>query len=172
MGQAVSAEDCFLVQRGLDTLALRLETQSAMALRLAGHLQQHPMVREVLHPALDTFKTHALWKEQFSGSGSLFSLVLQDAPLDAFRAMFQSFRRISIGASYGGLHSLAAFYPAQHQASRRFPTVQAPVIRLAIGLENYDTLATELDRSLEAFESVRSHKIGRTSVRETVCQNM
>src|SRR3546814_11362458 len=64
MGQAVSAEDCFLVQRGLDTLALRLETQSAMALRLAGHLQQHPMVREVLHPALDTFKTHALWKEQ------------------------------------------------------------------------------------------------------------
>src|SRR3546814_3529618 len=56
MGQAVSAEDCFLVQRGLATLALRLETQSAMALRLAGHLQQHPMVREVLHPALDTFK--------------------------------------------------------------------------------------------------------------------
>src|SRR3546814_3307008 len=45
MGQAVSAEDCFLVQRGLDTLALRLETQSAMALRLAGHLQDRKSTR-------------------------------------------------------------------------------------------------------------------------------
>lgn len=156
MGQAVSAEDCFLVQRGLDTMALRLEAQSTKALRLAEHLQRHPMVREVLHPALNTFKTHNLWRDQFSGSGSLFSLVLQDAPLEAFRAMFHSFNQIAIGASYGGLHSLAAFYHAQHQTSRLFPSIQAPVIRLAIGLEDYSALAGELDQSLEAFESVRT----------------
>ncbi|AEC20338.1 cystathionine beta-lyase [Pusillimonas sp. T7-7] len=154
MGQAVSAEDCFLVQRGLDTMTLRLEAQSVKALRLAEHLQRHPMVREVLHPALSTFKTHSLWQDQFSGSGSLFSLVLQDAPLDAFRAMFGSFRHIAIGASYGGLHSLAAFYHAQQQTSRLFPSIQAPIIRLAIGLEDYSVLATELNQSLETFESV------------------
>jgi cystathionine beta-lyase len=156
MGQAVSAEDCFLVQRGLDTMALRLEAQSAKALSIAGHLQRHPMVREVLHPALSTFKTHKLWRDQFSGSGSLFSVVLQPAPVDAFRAMFESFQHIAIGASYGGLHSLAAFYHAQHQSNRLFPSVKAPVIRLAIGLENYSALVAELDKALDIFESVRS----------------
>jgi len=161
MGQAVSAEDCFLVQRGLDTMALRLEAQSAKALRLAEHLQRHPMVRAVLHPALSTFKTHTLWRDQFSGSGSLFSLVLQQAPLDAFRAMFRSFSHIAIGASYGGLHSLAAFYPAQHQTSRLFPSLQAPVIRFAIGLEDYSTLVAELDQSLKAFESARTDNARR-----------
>lgn len=158
MGQAVSAEDCFLVQRGLDTMALRLEAQSAKALRLAEQLQRHPMVCRVLHPALRTFDTHHLWRDQFSGSGSLFSLTLQDAPLEAFRAMFSSFRHIAIGASYGGLHSLAAFYPTQHQTSRCFPSVEAPVIRLAIGLEDYGALEDDLNRGLEAFESTRSQQ--------------
>lgn len=156
MGQAVSAEDCFLVQRGLETMALRLEAQSEKALRLAEHLQQHPSVREVLHPALSTFSTHQLWRDQFSGSGSLFSLTLPGASLDAYRAMFGAFRHIAIGASYGGLHSLAAFYPAQHQLSRRFPRIDAPVIRLAIGLEDYRALIEDVERALEAFETVRS----------------
>lgn len=154
MGLAVSADDCFLVQRGLDTMALRLEAQSAKALRIAEFLQGHPMLREVLHPALKSFRTHSLWRSQFTGSGSLFSLVLQDAPLDAFRAFFNALQHIAIGASYGGLHSLAAFYPAQNQASRRFSTVQAPVIRLAIGLEDDATLIAELGRALENFEEV------------------
>lgn len=155
MGQAVSAEDCFLVQRGLDTMALRLEAQSEKALRLAGHLQRHPLVREVLHPALPGFGTHHLWRDQFSGSGSLFSFTLQEASLDAFRALFGSFRRIAIGASYGGVHSLAAFYPAQHQTSRRFPCVDVPVIRLAVGLEDYGALVDDLERALEAFDTAR-----------------
>lgn len=154
MGQAVSADDCFLVQRGLDTMALRLEAQSAKALRIAEFLQTHPMLREVLHPALASFHTHPLWRSQFTGSGSLFSLVLQDAPLDAFRAFFNALQHIAIGASYGGMHSLAAFYPAQHQASRRFSTVKAPVIRLAIGLEDEALLMDELGRSLARFEDV------------------
>jgi len=155
MGQAVSAEDCFLVQRGLDTLALRLDTQSSKALRLAERLQAHPMVREVLHPALSSFPTHTLWKDQFTGSGSLFSLVLQEAPLDAFEAMFDSLNHIAIGASYGGVHSLAAFYPMQLQRSRLFPAVDAPIVRLAIGLEEHDVLLAELEQSLEAFNSAR-----------------
>lgn len=164
MGLAVSADDCFLVQRGLDTMALRLEAQSARALRIAEFLQGHPMVRQVLHPALASFGTHSLWRAQFTGSGSLFSLVLQDAPLDAFRALFNAFKHIAIGASYGGLHSLAAFYPVQNQANRRFPTVQAPVIRLAVGIEDDTTLIDELGRSLEAFEEVLNASSAKESV--------
>lgn len=153
-GLSVSADDCFLVQRGLDTMPLRVEKQAETALLIARQLQEHPMVEQVLHPALEDFPTHSLWKSQFSGSGSLFSVVLRSAELDAYRHMFKAFRHFLIGASYGSPQSLAAFYPAELQAARSFPSISAPVIRLAIGLEDNRILLDDLDQALACFERI------------------
>lgn len=151
LGQQVSPDDCFLVLRGLETLKLRLDAQSASALRVASWLEQHPMVRRVLFPALPSDPGHAIWKRDFDGGGSLFSLILQPAPERAIYAFFESLQQFAIGASWGGVHSLAAYYPAALQQGRPFPATDQALLRLSIGLEESSLLIADLQGALAAY---------------------
>lgn len=155
MGLACSADDCFLVERGLETLALRISHQSAVALEIAQWLEDHEQVETVLHPALASSRSHALWSKYFSGSGGVFSLALHQAPYCAYQAFFSELQTLSIGASWGSVHSLLAFYPAEIQKQRAFPEVQQPLIRLSIGLEGIDEILSDLTGALERFASAR-----------------
>ncbi|MDT1823038.1 PLP-dependent transferase, partial [Acinetobacter baumannii] len=87
------ADDCFLVLRGLETLKVRLDAQCASALQIAGWLERHPLVERVLFPALPSDPGHALWRRDFGGGGSLFSLILKPAPEAAMHALFAALRR-------------------------------------------------------------------------------
>lgn len=148
MGQAASADDCFLVERGLDTLALRMQAQSASALALAEHLAGHAMVRRVLHPALPASPQHGLWRRQFSGSGAVFALQPRiDSPA-ACQAFFDGLEHFTLGASWGSVHSLVAFYPAGLQTRRAFCAIDGPLIRLSIGVEQPALLRQSLDEAL------------------------
>lgn len=155
MGLAVSAEDCFLVSRGLDTLEVRVERQAASALTIAKRLAEHGLVRRVLFPALHGAADHRMWARDFKRSGCLMSLELVDAPYDAYRALFREMKLFSIGASWGGARSIAAFYPAEELQKRSYGDVRGPVVRLSIGLENPQALLDELLLALGAFETAR-----------------
>ncbi|MCH6043746.1 PLP-dependent transferase, partial [Salmonella enterica] len=76
LGQQVSPDDCFLVLRGLETLALRLRAQSDATLRVAEWLQSQPQVERLLYPPLPSDPGHALWRRDFRTNGCLFSMVL------------------------------------------------------------------------------------------------
>lgn len=156
MGQAVSAEDCFLVSRGLDTLQVRLRQQVSSAAKIAAALQRHAMVRRVLYPSLASSPDHDLWRRDFVGTGSVFSLQLQPAPYEAYSALFSEFERFAIGASWGGVHSIAAFYPAEEIAGRKYRPCDGPLMRLSIGLEDPDELIAELATALQVFEQART----------------
>lgn len=151
LGQQVSPDDCFLVLRGMETLQLRVQAQSESTLKVARHLAQHPLVDRVLYPPLEVDPGHAIWKRDFTTNGCLFSLVLKPAPERAFHAFFDSLQHFVIGASWGGVHSLVAYYPAALQANRPFPATDQPVVRMSIGLENLDLLLEDLDRALAAY---------------------
>ncbi|WP_159627606.1 cystathionine beta-lyase [Massilia puerhi] len=150
-GLQASPDDCFLVLRGLETLKVRLAAQCAAALEVASWLESHPLVERVLFPALASDPGHALWKRDFSGGGSLFSLILQGAPEAAMQALFAALRCFRIGASWGGVHSLAAYYPARLQAERPFALTDKALLRLSIGLEDSADLIADLDRALKAY---------------------
>lgn len=156
LGQQASPDDCFLVLRGLETLKVRFDAQSATALHVAQQLEAHPAVRKVLFPALPSDAGHAIWKRDFSGNGCLFSLMLEPAPEAAFTAFFDALRVFAIGASWGGVHSLAAYYPAPLQAQRAFPLTDQPIIRLSIGLEAPDVLLDDLHAGLAAFADAKA----------------
>ena len=151
LGQQVSPDDCFLVLRGLETFSLRLQAQSAATLEIATWLQTQPQVERLFYPPLPSDPGHALWRRDFKTCGCLFSMQLAPAPEDAFSAFFDSLKTFSIGASWGGVHSLAAFYPAAMQAQRDYPLTDRPLVRLAIGLENIDTIKQDLTNALNAF---------------------
>ncbi|MFY2644926.1 cystathionine beta-lyase [Achromobacter insuavis] len=155
LGQQVSPDDCFLVLRGLETLALRLRAQSDATLRVAEWLQSQPQVERLLYPPLPSDPGHALWRRDFRTNGCLFSMVLAPAPEAAFNGFFDSLRHFAIGASWGGVHSLAAYYPAGLQAGRAFPATDRPIVRLSIGLEEVDTLKDDLRSALAAYQAQR-----------------
>ncbi|MFJ3046055.1 cystathionine beta-lyase [Herbaspirillum chlorophenolicum] len=151
LGQQVSPEDCFLVLRGLETLKLRVEAQSASTIQIAHHLAQHPLVERLMYPPLESDPGHAIWKRDYKTNGCLFSMVLKPAPERAFHGFFDSLQHFVIGASWGGVHSLAAYYPAPLQADRPFPATDQPVVRLSIGLEDTAMLIADLDQALDAY---------------------
>lgn len=151
LGQQVSPEDCFLVLRGLETLGLRVRAQSADTLEIAQWLQAQPQVERLLYPPLEQDAGHALWKRDFRTNGCLFSMMLKPAPEPAFNAFFDSLRRFAIGASWGGVHSLAAYYPAALQANRVYPATDRPLVRLSIGLEGVRALKDDLATALTAY---------------------
>ena len=155
LGQQTSPDDCFLVLRGLETLNVRFAAQSASTLRIAQELERHPEVSRVLLPALPSDPGHTIWKRDFSGSGCLFSLILEPAPEMAFNAFFDALQHFAIGASWGGVHSLAAYYPSSQQADRPFPLTDRPIIRLSIGLEDTDLLLEDLLNGFEAFKRAK-----------------
>jgi cystathionine beta-lyase len=156
LGQQVSPDDCFLVLRGLETLKVRLEAQSASTLKIAQWLQQQPAVAKLLYPPLESDAGHALWKRDFRTNGCLFSLILQPGPESAFHGFFDALQKFAIGASWGGVHSLAAYYPAALQANRLFSLTNQPVIRLSIGLEEPDELIGDLRAGLSGYSAALS----------------
>jgi cystathionine beta-lyase len=150
-GQAVSAQDCFLVLRGLETLRLRLERQCASALLVAQELRGHPLVREVYFPPLPGDASHALWRRDFKGGGCLLTVQLEDAGEKAHEAFFSALSCFPLGASWGGVHSVAAFYPVSDFAQRRWNRPPAPLVRLSVGLEDPQALADDLLAGLKVF---------------------
>src|SRR5699024_10847848 len=95
---------------------------------------------------------HAIWKRDFRPGGCLFSLILKKAPEGAYSALFASLNKFLIGASWGGVHSLAAFYPANLQVDRQFSRTNEPIIRLSIGLEPVCELINDLAAALTEFQ--------------------
>jgi cysteine-S-conjugate beta-lyase len=154
IGLAASADDCFLVLRGLETFRLRFEQQAKNTLRVARWLEAHPAVDRVLFAPLESHPGHAVWKRDFSASGCLFSFELKPAPEQAIAALFNSLRVFSIGASWGGTHSLIAFYPASIQRARKFPPTDRPIVRVSIGLEDIDALIADLEQGLAQYVAI------------------
>lgn len=148
VGQAVSAEDCFLALRGIDTLPLRYAHQCASALTVAQALASHGAVKEVLFPPRPGDRGHDLWAASFTGGGCVLSFVPALPFEAAVHRFFDALQTFQIGASWGGVHSLAAYYPEAEQAKRSHCRVQGGIVRLSIGLENPALLIEDLDQAL------------------------
>lgn len=149
LGQAVSAEDCFLALRGLDTLELRYAHQCDAALEVAMALSEHTLVREVLFPPLPGNRGHERWARTFTGGGCVLSFVPELLPEPKVHRFFDALEVFLIGASWGGVHSLAAFYPAKELEKRAHCRITDGIVRLSIGVEPPRKLITDLDQALD-----------------------
>nr|WP_255662796.1 PLP-dependent aspartate aminotransferase family protein [Acidovorax sp. D4N7] len=148
LGQAVSPDDCFLALRGLDTFALRYAHQCASALVVAQRLAQHASVDGVLFPPLPGDRGHARWAASFQGGGCVLSFIPKLQSSEQVHRFFDALEVFQIGASWGGVHSLAAYYPAAEQAKRGHCEFKQGIVRLAIGVEPVEQLARDLEQAL------------------------
>lgn len=138
-------EDVFLGLRGLRTMALRLREHEKQALEMARWLAARPEVAQVLHPALETYKGHDLWKRDFKGSSGLFSVILKPCSDNALAAMLDGLALFGMGYSWGGFESLVIPFDC---ATYRSATTWKPgghALRFHIGLEDLEDLKRDLD---------------------------
>lgn len=144
LGLHLAPDDAYLAQRGLRTLAVRLERHSASALEVAHWLKTRPEVRRVLHPALPEDPGHAIWQRDFSGASGLFAFIMDPADTPALSRMLDSMALFAMGYSWGGYESL--ILPADVRSSRDATpwTEDGQLIRLNIGLEDPGDLIADL----------------------------
>ena len=150
-GWSVSAEDAYLMLRGLRTLPARIARCGESALQVAAWLAGHPRVAEVLHPALPGATDHALWKRDFSGTAGLFSFVLEPCPSEAVDRFLDSLDLFGLGFSWGGFESLALACDPQLAVRLHEPSRHGPLVRLNIGLEEPADLIEDLAQALEVI---------------------
>lgn len=155
LGHFVSADDSFLVARGMRTLPLRMKQHGDSALKIAAWLARRPEVAQVLHPALPGNPGHGLWARDFTGAGGLFSFVLNGGDDAARTALIDGLTHFGIGYSWGGYESLALPVDPQNYRTATKWQAKGPVIRLSIGLEDADDLIDDLEKGLARFADAR-----------------
>jgi cystathionine beta-lyase len=151
LGLCVGPDDVYLGQRGLRTMGVRLAHQQQSGLKVARWLQQRPEVLRVLHPALESDPGHAIWRRDFLGASSLFSMVLKPTREAAVDTFLNELKLFGMGASWGGYESLATPFDC---ASFRTATTWAPggpCVRFHIGLEDVEDLTGDLERGFAAL---------------------
>lgn len=150
-GYGVSPDDCYLALRGFRTIGVRMKQQMENALKVARWLQSHKQVRRMLYPALESDPGHAIWKRDFTGAASLFSLVLQPASEKQVAVFVNALKLFGIGSSWGGFESLAIVARIERYRSVTKWNAGGPTIRLHIGLEDPDDLIADLERGFSAL---------------------
>ena len=147
-GDVASPDDCFLALRGMRSLKVRLERQSASAEKVARWLDARPEVKRVLWPALESDPGHALWKRDFEGASSLFGLATHVTDEAAIARMVNGLDLFRIGSSWGGYESLVAYNPMPIPRDV-IPWTETPfLLRVHIGLEDPDDLIADLEAGL------------------------
>jgi cystathionine gamma-synthase len=160
MGGVNSPHNAYLLERGLKTLALRMERHNTNGLAVARFLEGHPRVERVLYPGLESHPFHAEAVRTMRGCGGLVTFFLRGrdgGPADwrQTAAVVDAVRIPRIGPSLGGVESLIEqplvmsywnYSPAERAAFR----IPDNMIRLACGIEDADDLVADLAQALEA----------------------
>ena len=147
LGLGVSADDTYLVLRGLPTMKLRFEEHDRSAREIATWLKSRPEMSKILHPAFDDCPGHAIWKRDFTGAGGLFSVLFDPRFTEAQTDRFiDSLKLFKIGYSWGGANSLAV--PYRMATMRKQWEHSGQLVRLNIGLEDTRDLIADLEQAL------------------------
>jgi cystathionine beta-lyase/cystathionine gamma-synthase len=152
LGGSLDPHACFLLERGLKTLVLRVERQCENALALARCLAAHPAVAEVHYPGLAAHPDHGRARELFAGFGGVLSFVPRGG-LEAARRLVARLELPTNGPSLGGVETLVT-RPATTSHRSLTPEERArlgiddALIRVSVGIETIDDLTRDFEQAL------------------------
>jgi O-succinylhomoserine sulfhydrylase len=161
-GPSLSPFNAWVLLKGLETLGLRLQAQSASALQLARHLEAHPAVARVYYPGLESHPQYALSLRQQRAAGAVLSFELR-GPAGELRErawrVIDATRLMSITANLGDTrttitHPASTTHSRLSADQRRQAGIGEGLIRIAIGLESVADLREDLDYALGAIAAV------------------
>ncbi len=145
--------DCFLVLRGIKTLALRMRQQERNAQKVVKFLSKHAKVKKIYYPGLKDHHGHVVAEIQMTGFGSMVSFEVTGG-LDFARKVCESTKLFKLAESLGGVESLIEHPALMTHASipkevREEKGVSDALVRLSVGIEHPDDLIADLKQALE-----------------------
>ena len=152
-GGTLDPHACFLLQRGMKTLAVRVRQQNATALTLARHLEAHSKVRALHYPGLQRHPGHARAVQLFDGFGGMLALELHGG-VAAARACIDALQLVVHTVSLGGVESLVTLpalttHNTLSEAERERSGISPGIMRLSVGLEAADDLIADFEQALQ-----------------------
>lgn len=148
LGACPSPHDAWLLVRGLRTLPLRMERSADNAEKVARFLESHPRVKRVHWPGLESHPQHALARKQMKRVAGLMSIELDAPDAAAVERFCDSLKRFLIAVSWGGYESLQWPVCALQGPSGYYTDLPFTMVRLYIGLEDPQSLITDLEQGL------------------------
>jgi cystathionine beta-lyase/cystathionine gamma-synthase len=153
-GGILSPFECWLVLRGVKSLAVRMEKHDENGRAVAAYLRKHKKVKKVLYPGFTDHPQHALAKRQMTGFGSM--ITIETGSLKNAKKMLAKVVVCSLGESLGGVETLIS-HPATmtHAAlgvdGRKKIGLTDGMVRLSVGIEDAHDIIADLETALAAI---------------------
>jgi len=155
IGAVLSPWDSYMLMRGLKTLAVRMERHQSNAMTIARFLENHPRIKRVIYPGLESHPQHELIKRQCSGFGGMITFELTDNGNKRAACDFvESLNHIALAESLGGVESLIEI-PSLMTNIGSSPEdcdtlgINDLMVRLSVGIEDVNDLIDDLSQALE-----------------------
>ena len=153
-GAILSPFECWLVLRGVKTLAVRMEQHDRSGRFIAEFLARHKKVRKVFYPGLPEHPQHELAQRQMSGFGSM--ITFETGSLSNAKKMLKKVRVCSLAESLGGVETLISHpatmtHAALGEKGRREIGITDGLVRISVGIENVEDIQDDLEDALAAI---------------------
>ncbi|WP_254552251.1 PLP-dependent aspartate aminotransferase family protein [Kitasatospora sp. MMS16-BH015] len=155
LGGSLDATTCFLLERGLKTLALRMRRQSENATAVAAFLAEHPAVRRVHHPSLPDYPYPWIRNLCTGGYGGMVAFELADGDEAALK-LLGALRLPLVATSLGGVETLVSLpFNTSHsfltERQRREVGIEPGLVRFSAGIEDPEDLLSDLEQALSSL---------------------
>ena len=153
-GAGLAPMDCFLVSRGIKTLAIRMLQHNANGIAVARHLDAHAKVRKVYYPGLPAHPQHDIARKQQKGPGAMISFDLGN--MEAARRFLNQLKICSLAESLGGVETLISLPAVMTHASMPKEVqerigITEGLVRLSVGIEAAVDLVADLEQALDTI---------------------
>jgi cystathionine gamma-lyase/cystathionine beta-lyase/cystathionine gamma-lyase/homocysteine desulfhydrase len=151
-GAILSPFECWLILRGVKTLAVRMEQHDRNGRKVADFLARHKRVPKVFYPGLPDHPQHELAQQQMSGFGSM--ITFETGSLSNAKKMLKRVRVCSLGESLGGVETLISHpatmtHAALGEKGRRAIGITDGMVRISVGIEDVKDIIDDLDQALD-----------------------
>jgi len=153
-GGILSPFECWLVLRGVKSLAVRMEQHDRNGREVAAFLNAHKKVKKVFYPGLPNHPQHSLAKKQMLGFGSM--ITFETGSFDNAQKMLRKVRVCSLGESLGGVETLISHpatmtHAALGEKGRAEIGLTDGMVRISVGIEDVEDIIADLDNALAAI---------------------
>jgi len=154
VGAILSPFECWLVLRGVKTLAVRMEQHDRNGRFVAEFLSRHKKVKKVFYPGLPTHPQYQLAQRQMTGFGSM--ITFETGSLSNAKKMLKKVQLCSLAESLGGVETLISHpatmtHAALGERGRRAIGITDGMVRISVGIENVEDIIADLDQALAAI---------------------
>jgi cystathionine beta-lyase/cystathionine gamma-synthase len=152
-GGSLNAVTCYLIERSLKTMGIRVAQQNINALAIARHLQKNQLIRKVNYPGLENHPGFEIAAGQMKGFGGMLSFELDDQRISP-REFLKKLSLIKPALSLGGVETIicapvATSHAKMSSAERAELGITGSLLRLSVGIEDVDDIIADIDQALE-----------------------